>query len=149
MTPCDAILWLESGTTGRRFPVAQFGGDADMATDGWVSLTSICGNEVVVAMMTAEEFSATAQDAAAYSKVECRINASLHRDDLRVCWLDSVTDQDRGLAGHSFQGFRRASRPANILYRDILSPGALAKVVAKVSLSAFESEGGKLVAFEP
>lgn len=147
MAPCDEILWLESEATRKRFPVAQFSGDTDMATDGWVSLTSICCNEIVVTLMTAEEYSATAQDAEAYSEVEHRINTSLRRDDLRVAWMHQVTDQNRGLAGHSFQDFCRASRSASILYRDIFSPGALAKVVARVSLSEFESSGGRLVAF--
>ena len=148
MAPCDAILWLESESTGRRFPVAQFGGDTDMTTDGWVSLTSIYCNEIVVALMTAEEFWATAQDTAAYTKVERRINAALQRDDLRVPWMEQVADRNRDLAGYSFQGLHRAYRPARILYRDILAPGALAKAVAEVSLSDFESGGGKLIAYE-
>lgn len=93
MTPCDAILWLQSEATGRRFPVAQFSGDTDMTTDGWLSLTSINCNEIVVALMTAEEYWATAKGTAAYSEVERRINASLQRDDLRISWMDQATDR--------------------------------------------------------
>jgi hypothetical protein len=148
MTPCEAVLWLESVATGRRFPVAQFSADTDMVTTGWVSLTSINGNEIVAAMMTPDEWAATAQETAAYARVERRINAALRRDDLRVPWLVQLVDQNRDLVGLSFQDFSRAYRPPRILYRDILAPSAIAEVVAEQSLEDFEREGGKLIAYE-
>ena len=36
----DTILWLQSSEDEKPFPIVQFTANTDMATDGWVSLTS-------------------------------------------------------------------------------------------------------------
>ena len=146
MTIYDTILWLESQATGRRFPMAQFSADTDMATAGWVSLTSIASHEIVVAQMTAEEYNAG--EPFEYTLLENRINAALHRADLRVPWLVQVEERGPEATGLSFQDFSKAYRPPRLLYRDIFAEGSLAEKVSEMSRESFERGGGKLVAYE-
>jgi len=145
MTIYDTILWLESHSTGRRFPTVLFSADTDMATAGWESLTSISRHEVVVTQLTAEEFRATARDPSTYVQVENRVNATLGRDDLRVPWLVRVEERGPQGAGLSFQEFRKVYRPPRLLYRDILALDSLAEEQSRVSREEFEGSGGRLV----
>lgn len=148
MTIYDTILLLESKATGKRFPTALFSADTDIATMGWAFLTSIAGDEIVVAQMTAAELRETANDPSAFALYEDRINTALSRDDLRAPWLVKVVERSPSPADFSFKVFSRAYRPPRLLYRDILSPNSLAEEVARVSLQNFESSGGRPVAYK-
>ncbi|WP_322629468.1 hypothetical protein [Halothiobacillus sp.] len=141
----DTILWLKSESTGKQFPVVLFSADTDMATAGWVTLTSIEKYEVVVSELTAEEYRATANGSSGYLQVEKRINAALGRADLKCPWF--VRAEESGPSGKnlSFQEFKKVYRPPAIYYRDIFQPDAVAVEVSRVSLSQFEQAGGKLV----
>ena len=141
----DTILWLESKHTGGRFPTVLFSGDTDMATIGWVSLTSISCHEIVVTQLTAEESRATASEPTAFTQVENRINATLGRDDLRIPWLARIEQRGPNAAGLSFQDFVKAHRPPRLLYRDILAPDSLSEELSRESREQFESSGGRLV----
>lgn len=146
MTICATILWLESRATCKRFPVAEFSGDTDMVTAGWVSLTSVANQEVVVARMTADEYEAG--EPAAYRRMENRINAALCRDDLRASWLVGVDRQGPCAAGLSFQEFQKVYQPPRLLYRDILAEDSQAEQVGRVSLQEFQEGGGRLICHE-
>jgi len=148
MTIYNTILWLESQRTGGRFPMAQFSGDTDMVTAGWVSLTSISCHEIVVTQLTAEESQASASEPSAYVQVENRVNAALGRDDLRIPWLVRIEERGSQAVGLSFQEFRKVYRPPRLLYRDILAPDSLSEELSRVSREEFESSGGRLVVYE-
>jgi hypothetical protein len=137
---CDTILWLQAGPSGTRFPTVQFSADTDMATAGWVALTSLSRHEIVVTQMTAEEFRSTT----GFVDLENRVNALLGRDDLRFPALVGSEGQAPAVAGQSFQQFRRDYRPPRLFYRDIFSSDALAEEVARMSRNEFEEGGGTL-----
>jgi hypothetical protein len=141
----DTILWLKSESTGKQFPVVLFSADTDMATAGWVALTSVEKHEVVVTELTVEEYRATTNGSSGYLQVEKRINAALGRADLKCPWY--VRAEESGPSGKtlSFQEFREVYRPPVIYYRDIFQPDAVAREVSRVSLSHFEQTGGKLI----
>ena len=141
----DTILWLKSESTGKEFPVVLFSADTDMATAGWVALTSVEKYEVVVTELTVEEYRATANGSSGYLQVEKRINAALGRADLKCPWFARA--EESGFSGRSlsFQEFRKAYCPPTIYYRDIFQQDAVAREVSRVSLSQFEQTGGKLV----
>ena len=142
----DTILWLQSQKTGRRFPIVQFSADTDMATDGWVSLTSVERSDVVVTQLTNEEYRSTAAGAVGgYLQLEERVNAALHRNDLRHSWLVRVEEKGPSGMGLSFQEFRKVYQPPKLFYRDILSAGGVAEEISRVSRSQFEREGGSVV----
>lgn len=48
----DTIVWLQSDTSAEQFPIVEFSADTDMATLGWVSLTSTDQPEIVVTQVT-------------------------------------------------------------------------------------------------
>lgn len=141
----DTILWLKSENTGKQFPVVLLSSDTDMATAGWVSLTSVEKNEVVVTELSAEEYRATVNGASGYLQVEKRINAALGRVDLKCPWFVRAEESGADATGMSFQDFRKVYRPPVVYYRDIFQPDAVAREVSRVSLSQFEQAGGKLV----
>ena len=145
MTIFDAILWLESRETGKQFPLVQFSADSDMATLGWVSLTSTLSAEVVVAEMTAAEFSAVHPEG--YKQVEMRINQALSRHDLRCVWLVRVEETPVSAAGLSFQEFRKLYVAPRLLYRDIYSDGSVAEKAGEITLADFQASGGKFTLY--
>jgi hypothetical protein len=95
-----------------------------MATQGWVALTSVEKNEVVVTQLTAEEFRATARDTSGYLQAEKRINAELGGDDLRCPWFVRGVHSGPSARGLPFQEFRNVYRPPILYYRDIFQSGA-------------------------
>lgn len=143
----DTILWLTSESTGKRFPIAQFSGDTDMVTMGWVSLTSVENHDIVVTTLTDDELRDTMSASGGYLRLEARINALLGRTDLASCWLTEVVEPtyDVDIATLSFQEFRKLHRPPRLFYRDIYSPDGRASVEQEVSRRTFERQGGKVL----
>lgn len=144
----DTILWLESQATKRRFPIVQFSGDTDMVTAGWVSLTSIERPEIIVTQLTAEECRLTGEGSERDLQVERRVNRTLNRSDLRCSWLARVEQVGPDGMGLSFQEFRKVYQPPKLSFRDILSEGALAEEVGRVTLAEFRLSGGSLVVLQ-
>lgn len=140
----DSILWLKSEKTGKKFPVVQFSADTDMATTGWVSLTSPIKHDLVVTRMTGDEFSKTVEDSNDYRPLEARVNVALNRTDLACSWLVKVVEPsyDIDVATLSFQEFRKIAKQPRLLYRDIYSDGGFATVETEVSRRDFERKGG-------
>ena len=144
-TVYDTIVWLQSRSTGLRFPIVVFTGDTDMVTNGWASLTSIERPEIVVTQMTGAEFLAAASDTKAFTWVENRVNGSLNRTDLRCCPLIRAEEIGPSAAGLSFQEFRKVYRPPKLFFRDIHDPASLAHEIGCTSRAEFERSGGSLV----
>jgi len=143
----DTILWLTSESTGKRFPIAQFSADTDMATTGWVSLTGKDSHDIVVTTLTNDELRDTMTDTAGYLRLEVRINAQLGRTDLVCCWMTAVEEPtyDVDIATLSFQAFRKLHRPPRLFYRDIYNAAGRATVDKEVSRRAFERQGGRVL----
>ncbi|WP_107313130.1 hypothetical protein [Burkholderia metallica] len=141
----DTIVWLQSNASAEQFPIVEFSADTDMATMGWVSLTSTDRPEIVVTQVTAEEFRAIADGTDGYLAVEHRVNATLRRSDLKCSWLARVEEVGSSDAGRSFQMFREAYRPPKVLFRDILHSDSLAQEVSRTTRSEFEHNGGKVI----
>lgn len=144
----DTILWLQSKTTSRQFPIVQFSGDTDMVTDGWLSLTSVAQPVIVITQATADEYRAIAQSNDGYLTVEHRVNAALGRTDLRCSWLVGVEETTKPAGGTSFQEFRKSYQPPKLLFRDILAQESLASEVSRTTRSEFERNGGKVIVFQ-
>ncbi|UJH77172.1 hypothetical protein L0U95_21005 (plasmid) [Burkholderia cenocepacia] len=142
----DTIVWLQSDTSAELFPIVEFSADTDMATLGWVSLTSTDQPEIVVTQVTAEEFRAIAKGTDGYLAVEHRVNAALKRFDLKCSWLVRV-DDGPNVAGGSFQMFREAYRPPKLFFRDIFSD-ALAQEASRTTRAEFERNGGKVIVLQ-
>lgn len=140
----DSILWLKSQTTGKQFPVVQFSADTDVATAGWVSLTSPINHDLVVTTMTDDEFNKSIDDSSGYLLLEARVNKAFDRTDLVCCWLVEVVEPsyDIDIATLSFQEFRKVAKQPQLLYRDIYGDGGLAIIETKVSRRDFERKGG-------
>ena len=143
----DTILWLRSEKTGKKFPAVQFSADTDMATTGWVSLTSPVHHDIVVTTLTGDEFDKTLEDSSGYLLLEARVNKILNRKDMLCSWLASVAEpsHDVDIAALSFQNFRKIAKQARLLYRDIYSADGLAAIETEVSRRDFERKGGKLL----
>jgi hypothetical protein len=144
MTIYDTIVWLRSLSSDKLFPTVQFNADTDMATMGWISLTSVVGPEIVVTQLTPGEFEIAAADSFEYVRVEDRVNAILCRDDLRVPWLERIERRGPQATDLSWEEFRNAYRPARLLYRDILVSESLAEEAYRQSRKQFEHDGGRL-----
>lgn len=140
----DTILWLKSHTSEKPFPVVQFSADTDMATQGWVSLTSTKHSEIIVTQLTGEEYRATFKGTEGYLLVERRVNTALRRSDLKCSWLVRVERPEPAGKGSSFIAFR-SDRMPKLLYRDIFRNDTLAEEIRKISLSEFEQDGGKVI----
>ncbi|TXH88947.1 MAG: hypothetical protein E6Q78_09250 [Rhodoferax sp.] len=136
----DTILWLQAGSSKRRFPVAEFSGDTDMVAEGWVSLTSIDGPEIIVTRFTGTEFRSTFDGVDGYLQLEQRVNCLLGRSDLRCTWLtgSEKTDESTRIVFPD-----EVIRP-RLLYRDILSSEGVAFEVDRTTRSVFEAHGGKV-----
>ncbi|WP_174929140.1 hypothetical protein [Burkholderia lata] len=141
----DTIVWLQSNTSAKQFPIVEFSADTDMATLGWVSLTSTARPEIVVTQVTAEEFRAIADGPDGYLAVEHRVNAALERSDLKCSWLARVEKVTPSVQGLSFQEFRNAYQPLELSFRDILHSDSLAREVSRTTRSEFERNGGKVI----
>lgn len=143
----DSILWLKSEKTGKKFPAVQFSADTDMATTGWVSLTSPINHDLVVATMTDDEFNHATEGSSGYLLLEARVNMALERTDLRCTWLAAVVEPsyDIDIATLSFQQFRKIARPPTLLYRDIYSDTTFATIESEVSRRDFEQKGGRFL----
>lgn len=94
-----------------------------MATDGWVSLTSIDRTEIVITTVTAEEH----QTGDGLIRCESRINSDMARSDLRLVWVE------------------RAGNRGDLYYRDIYTPKGDAELVSKMSVEEFQRSGGKMI----
>ena len=140
----DLILWMKSEKTGKKFPTVQFSADTDVATAGWVSLTSRVNHDLVVTTMTDYELNQTTKDASGYQIVEARVNRALKRTDLVCTWLAQVVEPsyDVDIATLSFQDYRKIAKPPRLLYRDIYSDDGYATVETEVSRREFERKGG-------
>ncbi|MBR8208676.1 MULTISPECIES: hypothetical protein [Burkholderia] len=143
----DTIVWLQSDTSAEQFPIVEFSADTDMATMGWVSLTSTDQPEIVVTQVTAEEFRAIADGTDGYLAVEHRVNAALERFDLKCSWLVRV-DDGSNVAGGSFQMFREAYRPPKLFFRDIFHSDSLAQEASRTTRAEFERNGGKVIVLQ-
>ncbi|WP_412025758.1 hypothetical protein [Burkholderia cepacia] len=141
----DTIVWLQSNTSAKQFPIVQFTADTDMATLGWVSLTSTERPEIVVVQVTAEEFRAIADGTDGYLAVEHRVNAALKRSDLKCSWLARVEEVTPSVKDSSFQAFREAYRRPKVSFRDILHRDSLAQEVSRTTRAEFERNGGKVI----
>jgi hypothetical protein len=140
----DTILWLQSSKDEKPFPIVRFSADTEMATEGWVSLTSIERSEIVVAQLTGEEYRATFEGTEGYLQLERRTNHALSRSDLKCSWLVRVEQPEQTGKNSSFMAFYNERLP-KLLYRDIFRNDILAEVISIVSLSEFEQGGGKLM----
>jgi hypothetical protein len=140
----DTILWLQSSTDMKPFPIVQFSADTDMSTQGWVSLSSTDRPEIVITQLTAEEYRNTINGTDAYLQLERRVNNVLDRTDLRCSWLVRVEQPEQSNQGTSFTVFGSGQLPKKLLYRDILSTDSVAEVVGQVTLAEFERNGGNV-----
>ncbi|WP_175049374.1 hypothetical protein [Paraburkholderia sediminicola] len=141
----DTIVWLQSNTSAKQFPIVEFSADTDMATLGWVSLTSTDRPEIVVTQVTGEEFRAIADGTDGYMAVEHRVNAALKRSDFKCSWLARVEEVTPSGKGFSFQVFREGYRRPRMSFRDILHCDSLAQEVSRTTRSEFERNGGKVI----
>lgn len=137
-----SVIWLRSLATAKEFPSAQFSGDTDMATDGFVSLTSVERPELILARLSSEEWSLQPPQGAL--SAEQRLNAELGRSDLRACWLVRVEEAAAPSAAATFQDFRRRHIPPVTIHRDIYSPDGEAEVVREESAAEFLASGGAI-----
>jgi hypothetical protein len=133
--PETTIAWLrdKSGI----FPHAEFSGDTDAVTMGWCSFTSKVRAEVVLAELTAFEWSGGEAGIAAAIG---RLNRELGRDDLVHIHVryEQVGPSAKGL---SFQEFKKAYRPMRAHYssRSGLEESAW---IREESLDEFRASGG-------
>ncbi len=142
-TVYDTILRLKSLATSRYFHTVLFSADTDMATSGWISLTSIEKPEIVVTTMTDEEYQGSADGGeTGYLMNERRMNSFLERSDLRCCWLVSIEEQTAKAPTVSFQEFLKTYQPPRLFYRDIFSLVGRATVDAELTRKQYEQEGG-------
>ncbi|WP_325088251.1 hypothetical protein [Burkholderia contaminans] len=144
----DTIVWLQSNTSAEQFPIVEFSADTDMATMGWVSLTSTDRPEIVVTQVTAEEFRAIADGTDGYLVVERRVNAALKRSDLKCSWLARVEEVGSSDAGGAFQVFQEVYRAPKVPFRDILHSDSVAQEVSRTTRSEFERNGGKVIVLQ-
>lgn len=135
---------MKSEKTGKKFPTVQFSADTDVATAGWVSLTSRVNHDLVVTTMTDDEFNQATKDAGGYLMLEERVNHALKRTDLVCSWLAQVVEPsyDVDISTLSFQDYRKIAKAPRLLYRDIYTDGGHATVETKVSRQEFERKGG-------
>ncbi|KVH35431.1 hypothetical protein [Burkholderia cepacia] len=141
----DTIVWLQSDTSAKQFPIVEFSADTDMATLGWVSLASTVRPEIVVTQVTADEFRAIAHGTDGYLAVENRVNAVLERFDLKCSWLAHVEEVTPSVNGASFQAFRNKCRRPKLFFRDILHTDSFAQEVGRTTRAEFERNGGKVI----
>lgn len=141
----DTIVWLQSNTSAKQFPIVEFSADTDMVSLGWVSLTSTDRPEIVVTQVTTEEFRAIADGPDGYLAVEHRVNAALKRSDLKCSWLARVEKVTPSVKGISFQEFRKAYQRPKLFFRDIFHRESLAQEVSRTTRSDFERNGGKVI----
>jgi hypothetical protein len=139
----DTIVWLASRSTGKLFPTVVFSADTDMATDGWISLTSTERPEVIVARMTDAE--ARAPHEVMASLVETRVNARLGRNDLRYVSLAGVEEPGPDAKGLTFQEFLKVRQPPRLTYSDLFDAQDVAEEVSQMSRADFERENGRIV----
>lgn len=104
------VVSLDCQDCGGISPHLIFSGDADMATMGLASLTSMAANEIVIVEAEASEFTEGTG-----SMLEARVNKQLSRDDLRFVRLLQITGSSEA-EGLSFQEFRKAIRPPSHTY---------------------------------
>ncbi len=135
------IVWAQSLSTGRKFPILVFSGDVDYATSGWHSFTIIAQLEVVAVHSSSHFGPLLLQHE---SEREAAVNSELNRSDLRTTELRRVEEQGRPPSGLSFQDFKQQYKEPSCFYRDILdmSTTAEAKEVRRQSLIDFTSQGG-------
>lgn len=145
---CDTVLWLESQTTSRHFPVALFSADTDMATDGWLSLTSIDQPFIVITRATQDEHFRVPQSTDGYLRAERRINTALGRTDLRCNWLVGIENTTEAAGTISFKAFRHVYQPPTLLFRDIHAQASFAGEISRTTCSEFERNGGKIIVFQ-
>jgi hypothetical protein len=116
------------------FPHAVFFGDTDMATAGWISLTSRSRREIVLAELTASEWNA---GEAGVEGLIGRLHQTLGRTDLAHVRL--VRPPSFPAAGLSLADFRRKiGKPT---YSDLSGAGE-SSVEREESLEDFQRNGG-------
>lgn len=124
-----------------------FSGDNDTVTMGWVSLTSVLNQDIVITQMTADEVTSSSPETGSYLEVEQRVNKTLKRTDLLCPWLAKVVEptNDIDIQTLPFQEFRKINTKPKLFYRDIFSPKTFATIAEEISYEDFERQGGNVV----
>lgn len=130
------VEWLSDGVN--EFPVFVPSADTDMPILGIGCLTSVVGNEIVLAQLEVAELQG---DTAAQIRFAARINKLLRRGDLRVIPLLRV-DGGAAPVGVCFREWIAAQKPPQSIYGSILNAGAEAWSVATLTVSEYRSRGG-------
>jgi hypothetical protein len=142
MYPETTIVWLRDKQGD--FPHAEFSGDTDTATMGWMSFTARSGNEVVLAYLTGDEW--RSEEAGIAAALD-RIHRETSREDLvhiRV-WFEKVGPSGKGM---SFQEFLKVYRPDRAHYSS-RSGSEEATRVREESIDKFISSGGIVTVSSP
>ncbi len=140
------VIWLKSRRTGRLFPSIVFSGDTDMATEGFIALTSTERVEIVVTEMTGPEWNDQENGDKACAR---RVNQALGRTDLRAVRLLRAEETFEAPKGISFQEYQRLYTPPRYVYSDIHDPkGGEADMVSEQSFGEFQAENGTIIFHE-
>jgi hypothetical protein len=113
-----------------------------MVTNGLGSVTSCERNEVVLAEVTADEWSHVGVDD--WASFERRLSKQLGRNDLRVVRLLSVQDKPTADRGESFQDSRKRYTPPILIYSCACCGGGRSRSVRQTTVEEFEQSGGKI-----
>ena len=142
---CETIVCARSEISGKVFPVALLSGDTDMATAGWLALSSTTENVAVLAYLTASEWKAAQDGSAGYAAVEKRVNQALARSDLKCCEFLGVQGAASPRPGQPFQAFRREYQPPKLRFKDLMLSTGEAVEVSRLSVGEFKQAGGQLL----
>lgn len=122
---------------GHIIPHLTLSGDTDMVTAGVGSLSSVAANGIVMAEMTSDELRV-----GALGQFQSRINALLHRSDLRSVALRRV-EEGATTAGLSFREFQKAYVSRRLVFAcPVCEADAFA--IRTGSITSFQREGGLL-----
>jgi hypothetical protein len=134
------VEWLSDGI--REFPNFVFSADTDMATNGFLSLTSTSENKIILASVNNEEYSGGEIGIAA--AVE-RICSMLGRSDFATVSIARIEgSSSKAPIGAGFQEFLKAYKTPVVIYKSIFEEGLEAKVIWQQEPSEFISEGGRI-----
>jgi hypothetical protein len=134
------VEWLSDGV--REFPNFVFSADTDMATNGFLSLTSTSENQIFLASVNNQEYSGGEIGVAA--AVE-RISSMLGRSDLATVSIARIEESSsKAPIGADFQEFLKTYKNPVVIYKSIFKEGLEAKVLRRQEPSEFISEGGRI-----
>jgi hypothetical protein len=135
------FIWLKSLKTNKIFPHLIFSADVDYVTNGMVSLTSECKNEIVMTHLMPDEFISENE-----SDLAQRINSELNRNDLKEINFirrESVTSKKKFF--ESYKTYWKRLKPDQMYYQDISDSSCESIQVKKESISEFIKNGGKII----